>query len=122
MYLCFLSYVLNLLKLIHEADHSHGRYITLFTHVVRRHFSYKTNKTGVINDPLGQTHSHASSEHCFVLFVFVDLKSGDGRTDEWTTCAKILGWPIGSIMSNFSPISSLFFIHMHGRSNHNDWD
>ena len=23
------------------------------------------NKTGVINDPLGQTHSLASSEHCF---------------------------------------------------------
>ena len=26
---------------------------------------YKTNKTGVINDPLGQTHSLAISEHCF---------------------------------------------------------
>ena len=25
----------------------------------------KQNKTGVINDPLGQTHSLASSEHCF---------------------------------------------------------
>ena len=25
----------------------------------------KVNKTGVINDPFGQTHSHASSEHCF---------------------------------------------------------
>ena len=25
------------------------------------------NKTGVINDPLGQTHSLASSEHCFHL-------------------------------------------------------
>ena len=24
-------------------------------------------KTGVINDPLGQTHSFASSEHCFRL-------------------------------------------------------
>ena len=28
------------------------------------------DKTGVINDPLGQTHSHASSEHCFLLFCF----------------------------------------------------
>ena len=28
------------------------------------------NKTGVINDPLGQTHSLASSEHCFLLFCF----------------------------------------------------
>ena len=36
----------------------------------------KLYKTGVINDPLGQTHSHASSEHCFP-----DLKRGDGRTD-----------------------------------------
>ena len=27
-------------------------------------------KTGVINDPLGHTHSHASSEHCFRLFCF----------------------------------------------------
>ena len=40
------------------------------------------DKTGVINDPLGQTHSLASSEHCFLLFcVLLDLKSGDGRTD-----------------------------------------
>ena len=38
--------------------------------------------TGVINDPLGQTQSHASSEHYFLYcFVFLDLKSGDGRTD-----------------------------------------
>ena len=35
-----------------------------------KHFENKTNKTGVINDPLGQTHSHASSEHCFLLFCF----------------------------------------------------
>ena len=35
-------------------------------------------KTCVINDPLGQTHSLANSEHCFVL------KSGDGRTDGQT--------------------------------------
>ena len=34
------------------------------------------NKTGVINDPLGQTHSLASREHCFVL---LDLW---GRTDD----------------------------------------
>ena len=41
----------------------------------------KLDKTGVINDPLGQTHSHASSEHCFLLFCFLDLKSGDRQTD-----------------------------------------
>ena len=39
------------------------------------HWHIMKNKTGVINDPLGQTHSLASSEHCFVL------KSGDGWTD-----------------------------------------
>ena len=40
---------------------------------------FKGNKTGVINDPLGQTHSHASREHCFSRF----QKFGrtDGRTD-----------------------------------------
>ena len=60
------------------------------------------NKTGVINDSLGHTHSHASSEHCFLLFCF-------SRFDKWgrnvrTTCAKTmipkgsdLGWPSGSI-------------------------
>ena len=61
-------------------------------------------KTGVINDPLGQTHSHASSEHCFV---FLDLKSVR------TTCAKqlslpavTLGWPSGSkIQYYLSPLS-----------------
>ena len=29
-----------------------------------------TNKTGVINDPIGQTHIIANSEHCFRLFSF----------------------------------------------------
>ena len=35
---------------------------------------------GVINDPLGQTHSHASSEHCFQLFCFFRFEKW-GRTD-----------------------------------------
>ena len=42
------------------------------------------NKTGVINDPLSQTHSHASSEHCFLLFCFSGFEKWartDGRTD-----------------------------------------
>ena len=46
------------------------------------------DKTGVINDPLGQTHSHASSEHGFLLFCFArSVKRGrtDGRT-----CAKTI--------------------------------
>ena len=38
-------------------------------------------KTGVINDPLGQTHSQASSEHCFLLFYFSRDGRTDGRTD-----------------------------------------
>ena len=50
-------------------------------------------KNGVINDPLGQTHSLASSEQCFrmdiVLFCYT-LKSGVERTDRRTTCAKTM--------------------------------
>ena len=63
--------------------------------------SQKTDyyKTGVINDPLGQAHSLASSEHWFCCYVFLNLKSGDerrtdGRTDRQTdgrtTCAKTI--------------------------------
>ena len=36
-------------------------------------------KTGVINDPLGQTHSHANIVFC--CLDFLDLKRGDGWTD-----------------------------------------
>ena len=52
------------------------------------------NKTGVINDPLDQTHSLANSEHCFRwnLFCFENWGRTDGRTYERTyerkTCAK----------------------------------
>ena len=59
------------------------------------------NKAGVINDPLGQTHSHASSEYC--CFVFIDLKREGGRTDgqhvrkQLSLPAVTLGWPSGSI-------------------------
>ena len=43
----------------------------------------KINKTCVINDPLGQTHSPTSSDHFFNrrLFCFI-WKSGEGRTDQ----------------------------------------
>ena len=53
-------------------------------------------KTGVINYPLGQTHSLASSEHCF-RFVLLDLKSGDGRAagqqvrKQWSLQAVTVG-------------------------------
>ena len=58
----------------------------------------------VINDPLGQTHSLASSDHYsrlnFALFCEI-LKSGYARTYVRTTSAKIViptvGWPRGSI-------------------------
>ena len=44
----------------------------------------KEDKTGFINDPLGQTHSLiASSEHCFLLFRFARFWKvvTDGRMD-----------------------------------------
>ena len=51
------------------------------------------NKTGVINDPLGQIHSHPSSEHCFLLFCFSKFEKW-GHTYVWTdgrtTCAKAM--------------------------------
>ena len=47
-----------------------------------------SNKTGAINDPVGQTHSLASSEHCFAwnLFCFARFWKANG----WTTCAKTM--------------------------------
>ena len=59
-------------------------------------------KTGVINDPLGQTHSHASSDHCFLLFCFSRFEKW-GWTDgqhvrkQLYLPALTLGWPSGSI-------------------------
>ena len=47
------------------------------------------NKAGVINDQLGQTHSHASSEHCSLLFCFSRFEKW-GRTYGRTTCAKTM--------------------------------
>ena len=66
------------------------------------------NKTGAINDPLGQTHSLASSEQCFSLEICFVLNSGtDGRTDEltngrhvqkqWSLPEVTVGRPRGSI-------------------------
>ena len=49
----------------------------------------KTNKTGVINDPLGQTHSHASSQRCFLLFCFSRFEKW-GWTYLRTTCVKTM--------------------------------
>ena len=49
----------------------------------------KPNKTGVISDPQGQIHRHASSEHCFLSFCFSRFEKW-GRTDVRTTCAKTI--------------------------------
>ena len=52
--------------------------------MLHQQWKQKENKTGVINDPLGQTHSPDSSDHYshlkFVLFSGI-LKSGNGRID-----------------------------------------
>ena len=45
------------------------------------------HKTGVINDPLGQTHSLASSEHCFRLkFVLFSKVGTDADVQMDDTC------------------------------------
>ena len=64
-------------------------------------FNKNNYKTSVINDPLGQTHSHASSEHCFLLFCFSRFEKWrwmDGRhvRKQWSLPAVTLGWPSGS--------------------------
>ena len=62
----------------------------------------KGNKTGVIDDPLGQTHGHDSSEHCFLLFCFSRFEKW-GRTEgehvrkQLSLPSVTLGWPSGSI-------------------------
>ena len=63
----------------------------------------KTYKTGVINDPLGQTHSLTSSEHCFRLKFVLLWKVGTyERTYEritWSLLAGLWIWPSGSLMT-----------------------
>ena len=66
------------------------------------------NKAGVINDPLSQTHSHASSERCFLLFCFSRFEKW-GRTygqhvrKQWSLPAVTLGWPSGSMRNMERP-------------------
>ena len=51
------------------------------TTVCEAHFCKSNlNKTGVINDSLVQTHSHASSEYCFLLVCYSRLEKW-GWTD-----------------------------------------
>ena len=71
-------------------------------------------KTGVINDPLGQTHSLASSEHCFLLKYLLNIRT-DGRTigryvrKQLSLPTVTLGRPRGSKMLIFSPRSPFNF-------------
>ena len=58
----------------------HKWFFIHYSFVLNLLFSHKPNKTGVINDPLGQTHSHASSEQCFLLICFSRFEKW-GRTD-----------------------------------------
>ena len=37
-----------------------------FKQYIQQTINSNKDKTGVINDPLGHTHSHASSKHCFL--------------------------------------------------------
>ena len=68
-----------------------------FRAVGRPSGSKKEKKTGVINDPLGQTHNPTGSYHyfhsTFVLFCDI-LKTGDERTD--VTCENNDHWDCGS--------------------------
>ena len=65
-------------------------------------------KVGVIIDPLGQTHSLASSEHCFDFVLFLLNFEKYGRTGgrhvrkQWSLPAMTLGWPSGSTGCNAS--------------------
>ena len=52
----------------------------------------------MIHDPLGQTHNHVSSEHCFLLFCFSRFEKW-GRTDVPNLTKLTLGWPSGSIIA-----------------------
>ena len=85
------------------------------------------NKTGVINDSLGQTHSHASSEHCFLLFSsrfsssccfcfsrFEKWKRADGQhvRKQLSLRAVTLGWPSGSIIFGFNLFQMSILRHL----------
>ena len=75
----------------------------------------KLYKTGVINDPLGQTHSHASSEHCFLLFCLARFEKW-GRTYGRTTCAETI-IPTGR---DFGLAEWIKNIHLR-QASHNYW-
>ena len=60
----------------------------------------QNNKTVVINDPLGQTHSLASKEIFFSLDICFVSKSGDGRTDGHIYLVTTINFPIYLFLCN----------------------
>ena len=86
---------------------------------LRKKMKIIVNKTGVINDPLGQTHSLASSEHCFLLVCFARFEKW-GRTDNMCENndpyrAVTLGWPSGSIRTLARLGTSMSFTELQDR-------
>ena len=66
------------------------------------HLELTLNKAEVINDPLGQPHSLASSDYSYLLFCFARFEKW-GRTDkhvrkQLSLRAVTVGWPSGSIL------------------------
>ena len=61
------------------------------------------NKTGAINDPLGRPIVTPVANIVFYCLVFLDLKSGDGRTDNmWENNDPYRPWLwVGSITNLF---------------------
>ena len=60
--------------------HRKGCQADLYTVALYNIIGFNKDNTVVINHPLGQTHSLASSEHCFLLLCFVIFEKW-GRTD-----------------------------------------
>ena len=63
----------------------HSAFLRLLTHQARAEnvviiFTHESTRLESYKDPLGQTHSHASSKHCFLLFCFSRFEKW-GRTD-----------------------------------------
>ena len=90
--------------------HTWWLYVRPHFHNVKREHKYY--KTGVIYDPLGQTHSLASCQHCFHFEIFWKVGTdADGRTDQ--THVKIMitsGQDCGS--AEWIKFNSCFFIRV----------
>ena len=80
-------------------------------------------KTGVIDDPLFQTHSQASSEHCFLLFCIARFEKWGqtyGQTDAKTMIPTVrdcgLAEWINTIRNSFAvPLRTCIYSRKHCR-------